>query len=583
MKIDRQLGAGFSLVLLVAVLLLGLLLWVVGAAERGERLQRMLVDEAELFQELMLAVDRQVKEVGETLLMGEEELEEVAAHRARGARLFERWRRIVAAEPMATTRAERRADLEAVEGRYREIDTGLSRVLDSYRAGAGAIALERFEETVEGAFEQGFRGSLRRVMARERQRVEAALAAQDRHFHGVITLSMLLAAAALGAGFMILLHLRRSVVRPLERLIEAVRAVGRVERIEPLPEHGAEEVARLAGAFNRMARRLDETTVSRDYLEGILQSMSEMLLVFDADGRVRSVNPTVCTRLGYLREQLIGMPLDRLLGEEGGWRAWCRGGGVSGQEQLFTAHDGHRLPVLLSATPFRREVVLVAVDISERKAVEGRLRDSLEEKSVLLREVHHRVKNNMQVIISLLRMQARHLEDEALLGVLAEIGGRVRSMALVHEKLYRTEGLNRIDFADYVRSLAEGVFAERGERGFAVRFALEPVELSIESAVPCGLVLNELLSNVVKHVVPAAGEVRIGLRRLADGRCELSVADDGPGLPPGLDWRDVSTLGLHLVVNMVERQLHGSIELEPRGRQGERGGLSVRVRFQRSD
>ncbi|GAB6043901.1 sensor histidine kinase [Endothiovibrio diazotrophicus] len=210
-------------------------------------------------------------------------------------------------------------------------------------------------------------------------------------------------------------------------------------------------------------------------------------------------------------------------------------------------------------------------------AMVGELSRSLREKEVLLREIHHRVKNNMQVISSLLNMQADGIDDPHTCQALRESRDRVRSMALVHEKLYRTEQFSRLDFAEYLRSLtaaiarSSGALAERVE----IRFELEPVELELDTAVYCGLVTNELITNAFEHAYPGgrAGVLRIALRRAGDGAIELVVADDGCGLPEELAVGESATLGLRLVTNLVERQLGGELRI------GRDGGSRFHIRF----
>ena len=186
-------------------------------------------------------------------------------------------------------------------------------------------------------------------------------------------------------------------------------------------------------------------------------------------------------------------------------------------------------------------VNLYTSDITERKRAEERIKASLREKEVLLKEIHHRVKNNLQVISSLVSLQADGLADPTLRDLFQDVRDRVRSMALVHEKLYQSANLARVEFADYARSLLALPLAGPRRRRGRVRLTLdlEPVSLSVETAVPCGLILNELVSNALKHAFPGGrgGEVAVALHAGPDGRVRLRVRDNGVGLPAGLDWR----------------------------------------------
>jgi PAS domain S-box-containing protein len=208
----------------------------------------------------------------------------------------------------------------------------------------------------------------------------------------------------------------------------------------------------------------------------------------------------------------------------------------------------------------------ITQDITERKWAEQQLRESLAEKELLLREIHHRVKNNLQVVSSLVSLQADELADPQLREVFGELRNRVRSMALIHEKLYESGGLAKLNFADYVASLMQSVWSAHGVVGAGVKLHLEvePVAVSVATAVPCGLILNELASNALKHAFPSdGGEVTVGLsREPATGRLRLWVRDNGVGLPADLDWRHAHSLGLRLV-KMLARQLEGTVETRP--------------------
>ena len=223
---------------------------------------------------------------------------------------------------------------------------------------------------------------------------------------------------------------------------------------------------------------------------------------------------------------------------------------------------------LLDAQGQPRGSVAVLVDITARKQMEEALQASLHEKEVLLQEIHHRVKNNMQVISSLVSLQADTLDNQALRPLFNDLRDQVRTMALVHEKLYQSASLARIDFAEYTRGLLGYLWRAHGDTAAHVRLTLDvqPVALSVETAVPCGLILNELVTNALKHAFRdrADGGVTVALSVLPDGRVCLRVGDNGPGLPAGLDWRTSSSLGLRLV-QMLTEQINGTVEVTTDG------------------
>jgi PAS domain S-box-containing protein len=206
-----------------------------------------------------------------------------------------------------------------------------------------------------------------------------------------------------------------------------------------------------------------------------------------------------------------------------------------------------------------------ANDITERKRAEEAAQASLREKEILLREIHHRVKNNMQIISSLFNLQAGHIKDEDARRMLKEGQLRIRSMALVHEKLYQSHDLAKIDFAGYVRSLADHLFQFFSVEAGRIRLETDMahVHLDINSAVPCGLLVTELITNALKHAFPGErkGVVGIRLSRREDGTVELRVADDGIGFPEAVDFRQTESFGLQ-IVNLLVGQLEATIELE---------------------
>jgi two-component sensor histidine kinase len=204
-------------------------------------------------------------------------------------------------------------------------------------------------------------------------------------------------------------------------------------------------------------------------------------------------------------------------------------------------------------------------EIAERLLAEERTQASLEEKVVLLQEIHHRVKNNLQVISSLLHLQARGIEDEKTLEALQESQNRVRSMALIHEKLYQAQDLSRVDLGEYVESLIAYLARSYAHRAGSadVRVNAEQVLLTIDTAVPCGLIVNELVSNALKHAFSDGrqGQIQVTIRSDGDHLVHLRVGDDGLGFPSDLDFRNAGSLGLQLVNTLVS-QLEGTIELD---------------------
>jgi two-component sensor histidine kinase len=206
-------------------------------------------------------------------------------------------------------------------------------------------------------------------------------------------------------------------------------------------------------------------------------------------------------------------------------------------------------------------------DITERKRIEERIKKDLKDKEVLLKEIHHRVKNNLQVISSLLNLQAQNLDDEKTLAIFKESKDRIRSMALVHENLYKSPDLGIIDFAEYVKSLANGLFRSytADPNKIVLHLKIADVALSVDVAAPCGLIINELISNALKYAFPPSlkrkAKIEIALTIKKDNNIELVVKDNGVGIPENVDMGTVDSLGLFLVNILVKDQLGGSLEI----------------------
>lgn len=210
------------------------------------------------------------------------------------------------------------------------------------------------------------------------------------------------------------------------------------------------------------------------------------------------------------------------------------------------------------------EVSAIAHDVTDKRQADENLRQSLKEKEVLLKEVHHRVKNNLQVISSILNLQSSYVKDKRILEILVESQNRIKSMAFVHESLYQTKDFSNISFQEYVGNICRNLVHSysSSENPPELRLDLDPVQLHLDIAIPCGLIINELLSNALKYAFPGgkAGVIAISIKNKA-GKITITISDDGVGLPPGFDFRNTESLGLQLVVSLVE-QINGKIKAD---------------------
>ncbi len=190
---------------------------------------------------------------------------------------------------------------------------------------------------------------------------------------------------------------------------------------------------------------------------------------------------------------------------------------------------------------------------------------SLQEKELLLREIHHRVKNNLQIISSLLSLQSRSSKDEHAIEMAKESQNRIKVMALIHEKLYRSKDFANVEFNDYIKNLVNDLFASYkvSTSRISLKMDIENISLGIDTAIPTGLIINELVTNCLKYAFPkdTDGEIRISLRSLDDGQNELIVSDNGVGLPENMDIKNAESLGLRMITNLTERSLHGKVNI----------------------
>ncbi|MBI2304812.1 MAG: histidine kinase [Chloroflexi bacterium] len=240
----------------------------------------------------------------------------------------------------------------------------------------------------------------------------------------------------------------------------------------------------------------------------------------------------------------------------------------SSNEELKRAHGVLEARVTERTTELQRSYKLLQDEIEERRRAEELVKASLTEKEALLREIHHRVKNNLQIIYSMLNLQLPQVRDEQSIGLFKESQNRVYTMALIHEKLYKSESMARIDLPEYMRSLVANLFLSYGMTGKAIKpkINVENVSLDVDTAIPCALIVNELVSNSLKHAFPGyrsddrGGEICVSLRRDADSRFTLTVSDNGSGFPEDFEIQRSDSLGLKLV-SALAKQLRGTVRV----------------------
>ena len=295
-------------------------------------------------------------------------------------------------------------------------------------------------------------------------------------------------------------------------------------------------------------------------------------------GRFLLVNERLCDMLDYSADELYKKTFYELGVQEEveeslvDWDQLLSGKIKNfSREQTYVRKDGELLSANVTVSLVRDSndspnyFVAVFEDITERKEHERQLEESIKEKEVLLKEVHHRVKNNMQVISSILNLQSSYIDDETALAILRESQDRIKSMSFVHESLYQSKTLSEVNFSEYIQNIARNLFHSYGrpEGGINLVFELEEVYLNLDTSIPCGLIINEVVSNSLKYAFQGRekGEIKIQFSKLSDGKLKLIVSDDGIGLPNNFDIENAESLGLQLVTTLVT-QVSGELEID---------------------
>ncbi|HUJ90505.1 MAG TPA: PAS domain S-box protein [Syntrophorhabdales bacterium] len=345
-----------------------------------------------------------------------------------------------------------------------------------------------------------------------------------------------------------------------------------------------------AQLFRERRRAEDELQKERETFFTILENDPTGVVLIGKDGRYQYLNPEFTNITGYTlqdvptgkewfekaypdpcyRQKVIDTwKMDRL----------SRGRGPNLAGFTVTCKDGRKKEIEFRTTFLRDYTVIVLNDITERKEAEEKIRAALREKEILLKEIHHRVKNNLQIVSSLLYLQTRRTEHSGAISALRESRNRIKSMALIHERLYQSPDLASVDMGEYTRSLVSDLRHSHIAEDSAVRLTvtIEDIPLGITEAIPCGLIINELVSNALKHAFPKGreGEITIQLLRRDTSQVTLTVSDNGIGFPERVNYRESPSLGLTLINSLV-KQLDATLELD------RSGGTTFTITFRQS-
>lgn len=309
----------------------------------------------------------------------------------------------------------------------------------------------------------------------------------------------------------------------------------------------------------------------------IVSTMSNFFILLDKKNNIIDVNQAACNLLGYERNELIGKSIGIIFPDGELYLLTERLSSdlsnrdhITNIELAFKVKSGNHVPVFLSMSLIKNDsneilgIVCVGNDITDIKEAEDKIKASLKEKELLLQEIHHRVKNNLQIISSLLNLQEVYIKDENDLEIFKESQDRIKTMAFIHEQLYRSSDFAKINFAKYINDLLTYLSYSHNlnPQKIKINIEVDDVYLDINTAIPCGLIINELVTNSIKYAFPNEryGTITVNLYSYHEDEYVLTISDDGIGLPEDIDLKNTATLGLRLVYNLIN-QLEGSIEL----------------------
>ena len=371
---------------------------------------------------------------------------------------------------------------------------------------------------------------------------------------------------------LIAFYIYRSIANPLIKFNASVNKIGDGDLDERIYVNNKDEIGELADAFNKMAKNLKNRTIARDYLDNIIESIQETLIVTDAEGYIVGINKAGTKLLHYDKKEAIGLHKTECYNTEDYAECYEKNKGTEAVFEFgLISKRGNKIPVLFSESMLinnENEVVgqvVVATDITKRKEADKKIRDSLKEKDVLLSEIHHRVKNNLAVISGILQLQGYKTKNKKVIQALSESQARIQSMSIVHEMLYQSDSLAYIEYDLYVKDLIQAISSMHLniEKNIDIITDIDSFSLDVNLAIPFSLLLNEILVNCYKHAFSdiEQGFIKVQIKE-KDGYIRLIVEDNGVGIIDEDDDNDHGeSLGLTLV-DTLTRQLHGEYRIE---------------------
>lgn len=458
--------------------------------------------------------------------------------------------------------------LDKLEKKF-EIYASLVGELQELSSKSYADGKEFFTVTIEPYFRTNLLPLIEQVRDEIQLNHEKKVASLNSYLEQISNILGIATFLALAVAISLTFFLYRSIANPINKVAEAAQKIAQGNLDDRIDYESNDEIGQLSQTFNNMAESLSRTTVSRDYVDSIIESMADLLIVTDADYRITRVNSAGLSMLDSDEEQLLGNHVQTIF-KDGRASSLFHGDGedtakVMIQDEKLLVSSEEEISVNVSRGMLHDRqgnvdgYVIVASDISSEKEAQEKIKQSLKEKEVLLAEIHHRVKNNLAVISGLLQMQIWEADNSQAAAALQQSQLRVRSIALVHEKLYQSESLSYIEFDKYLSDLLEAISSTYlGERSdIKIETDLDNIVLNINQAIPCSLLINELVVNAFKHAFDDQedGVVQVVMSQV-DREVTVKVKDNGKGLPEIKDNSD--SLGMSLI-NTLSKQLHGDL------------------------
>jgi PAS domain S-box-containing protein len=312
----------------------------------------------------------------------------------------------------------------------------------------------------------------------------------------------------------------------------------------------------------------------KDTWQYTFDTLNDFVMIIDKEGKIKWINKAMAAKIRTLRWNTEGLRCYEIFHGSSRPPSYCPyqevlEKGESQKAEFFA--DRLNLYVDVIVSPLfnqKRQIIggiIIARDITECKRMEEEVKSSLRQKDLIMQEIHHRVKNNLQIIYSLLNLQKGYTNNEQVKRLFDECQNRIRAMTLIHEKLYQSEEPTHVNMNDYIQRLSKVLFQfyEIQVDKIAINIVVDEIILGVDCAISCGLILNELITNSLMHAFPEnqKGEIAIQFTLNKDEAIELTYSDNGVGIAGDLDFRKLQTLGLHLVTTLV-RQLKGAMTVE---------------------